>query len=60
MKSIYLWVGGERFIVEDCEGRPEIRKATAPRAHADRTATATLTIHGAEYHIELKVEGRSD
>lgn len=58
MKSFYLWVAGERFIVEDCEGRAEIRKASAPRAHADRTAVATMTVRGVEHQIDLKVEAR--
>ena len=59
MKSINLYVNGERFVIEDCEGAPEIRKADQSKmtAHA-RWVGRVGDTKEEEVHIELRVEGR--
>lgn len=58
MKRIELYVNGEHFVIEECEGRAEIRRADAARAQADRYITTSVRIEGKERALTLKVECR--
>lgn len=59
MKRIELYVDGQHFVIEECEGRAEIRHAEQPRAMAARSVTVYV---GRQYEgigpraVELKVE----
>lgn len=62
MKPIDLYVDGRRFVIEDCDGRAEIRLASQPRAMASSSTTVMLReeFAGARtISVELKVEYRS-
>lgn len=60
MKRIELYVDGRRFIIEECDGRAEIRAASQPRAMASDRLTTTVVDEcgGPGFPIELKVESR--
>lgn len=56
MKQVSLYVGGVRYIIEECEGRAEIRREDQGRGVAHPSATAYVRHHGLDVPISLKVE----
>lgn len=56
MKRLDLYIEGERFIVEECEGSAEIRRATEPKANASKYSAATVRSNGVDVTIGVKVE----
>ena len=56
---IRLIVNGEPFVIEECEGAPEIRREAAPKSFADRSLYAypfTEDEKTAHLSVSLKVE----
>lgn len=63
--KVRLLVNGEAFVIEECEGAPEIRREAAAKSTADRRCEARafsgeqeqqlLTI-GIDPYVSLKVE----
>lgn len=56
MKRIELYVNEQHFVIEECEGRPEIRHVDQPRVMADRKVYASIGQHGITMPITLRVE----
>lgn len=59
MKRIELYVDGQHLVIEECEGRAEVRLADQPRvmAHPRMQISVGRAYHGvAPLTIELRVE----